>query len=345
MESINQNAAVFVVHYGNDKYLLNTILAAKLSANKVYYIGYQNIETQLLFKNQIIRPNFNKTPYLRNFKKVWQHLWPDINEKQSKFEFGVFAKYFFVLEAANRLKLSDFWIIDSDFILLENLRNLTIALKEKGFEGALSSPRCENYYYMASSPHCSFWNVHSLKEFILFITDQYKNNSKILMEKYLYHKNRKLGGGVCDMTFLYLWKNKTKRKIYNSVNLTNSEQLIDHNINFTSDIYEVGDFSKYKNKIILKKNLHFVMEDFLGIKKIRKDKDSLYASRADGLKTKVIGLHFQGGAKILIKRFMFFKSTYCIFFIDFILIKFLNRIIRKIFNIILNLLKVNNKIY
>ena len=210
------------------------------------------------------------------------------------------------------------------------MHNLSVALKEKGFEGALSSPRCENNYYMASSPHCSFWNVHSLKEFILFTIDQYKNNSKILMKKYLYHKNRKLGGGVCDMTLLYLWKNKTKRKIYNSVNLSNTKQLIDHNINFTSDLYEVGDFSKRKNKTILKKNLHFVMEDFLGIKKIRKDKDSLYASRVDGLKTKVIGLHFQGGAKILIKRFMFFKSTYFIFFIDIILIKFFRKIIRKL---------------
>jgi hypothetical protein len=330
MKSINQNSTVFIVHYGNDKYLLNTILAAKLSTNKVYYIGYQNIETQLLFKNQIIRPNFNKIPYLKNFKKVWKHLMPDINEKQSKFEYLVFAKYFCVLEAANRLKLSDFWIIDSDFILLENLRNLSIALKEKGFEGALSSPRCENDYYMASSPHCSFWNVHSLKEFILFTIDQYKNNSKILMKKYLYHKNRKLGGGVCDMTLLYLWKNKTKRKIYNSVNLSNSKQLIDHNINFTSDLYEVGDFSKRKNKTILKKKLHFVMEDFLGIKKIRKDKDSFYASRVDGLKIKVIGLHFQGEAKILIKRFMFFKSTHFIFFIDIILIKFFRKILRKL---------------
>ena len=322
MKNNNSNSAVFIVHSGKTKYLSTIILAAN-SHNKVYYIGDQNISSKILSKNQIIRKNFKRTPFLNEFTKVWKHLSID----EIKWSFGCFIRHFFVLEAANRLKLSDFWIIDSDFILLEDLRNLTIALKEKGFEGALSSPRCENDYYMASSPHCSFWNVHSLKEFILFTTDQYKNNSKILMKKYLYHKNRKLGGGVCDMTLLYLWKNKTKRKIYNSVNLSNSKQLIDHNINFTSDFYLASDFNINKN--ILKKNLHFVMEDFLGIKKIRKDKDSFYASRVDGLRTKVIGLHFQGGAKILIKRFMFFKSTHFIFFIDIILIKFFKKIIRN----------------
>ena len=72
------------------------------------------------------------------------------------------------------------------------------------------------------------------------------------------------------------------------------------------------------------------MEDFLGIKKIRKIRNFFYAFRADGSRIKVIGLHFQGGAKIFIKRFMFFKSTFFIFFIDIILIKFLKKIIRKL---------------
>jgi hypothetical protein len=326
LKTNNSDSVVFVVHNGKNEYLSSIILAAKLSSNTVYYIGDQNFSNKLLPKKQIIRPNFNKASFLDKFSKVWKHFMT--NKMRSGFEFSCFTRHFFVLETASRLKLSDFWIIDSDFMLLENLHNISVTLKQKGFEGALSTPNCKNNYYMASAPHCSFWNVHSLKEFILFTIDQYKNNSKKLMEKYLYHKNRGLEGGVCDMTLLYLWKNKTKRRIYNSVNLIKKNQLIDHNINFSSDLYEVGDFNFNKN--ILKKKLHFVMEDFLEIKKIRKDKDSFYATRADGSKTKVIGLHFQGGAKMLIKRFMLFKSTYFIFFADIVLIKFLKRIIRRL---------------
>jgi hypothetical protein len=332
LKNKNLNSAVFIIHRGNQKHLTSIILSAKLSSNKVYYIGDQNISNQLLSKNQIIRPDFNKIPFLDKFTKVWKHLMT--NSMRSNFEFDCFTRHFFVLEAASRLKLSDFWIIDSDFMLLENLHDLGVTLKQKGFEGALSTSHCNNKYYMASAPHCSFWNIHSLREFILFTIDQYKNNSKMLMKKYLYHKNKKLEGGVCDMTLLYLWKNKTKRKIYNSVNLIKSKLLIDHNINFQSDFYALDDFSKGKNKSILKKKLHFVMEDFLGVKKIRKEKDSFYAIRADGFKTKVIGLHFQGAAKILIKRFMFFKSTHFIFFIDIILIKLLKRIIKNLLNIL-----------
>ena len=320
------NSVIFIVHQGNQKHLSSIILSAKLSSNKIYYIGDQNFSNKLLPKQQIIRPNFSKTPFLDKFTKVWKHLMT--NKMRLGFEFSCFTRHFFVLEAASRLKLSNFWIIDSDFMLFENLHNISEMLKNKGFEGALSTPNCKNKYYMASAPHCSFWNIHSLREFILFTIDQYKNNSKKLMEKYLYHKDKGLEGGVCDMTLLYLWKNKTKRKIYNSVDLITSKILIDHNINFSSDLYEAGDFNF--NKDILKKNLHFVMEDFLGVKKIRKDKNSFYAIRADGSKTKVIGLHFQGAAKIFIKRFMLFKSTYYIFFIDIILIKLLKRIIRKI---------------
>jgi hypothetical protein len=320
----NLNSAVFVVHLGNQKHLSSIILSAKLSSNKVYYIGDQSISENLLSKHQIIRPNFSKTPYLDKFTKVWKHQSVD----EIKWSFGCFARHFFVLEAASRLKLSDFWIMDSDFMLLENLHNISVTLKQKGFEGALSTPNCKNKYYMATSPHCSFWNIHSLKEFILFTIERYKNNSKILTKKYLYHKNKEIEGGVCDMTLLYLWKNKTKRKIYNSVNLITTKFLIDHNINVSSDFYEAEDFKINQN--ILKKNLQFVMEDFLGVKKIRKIKNFFYAFRVDGSKIKVIGLHFQGGAKILIKRFKFFKSTYFIFFIDIILIKFLKKIVRKL---------------
>lgn len=324
MKNNNLNSAVFIIHSGKTKYLSSIILAAK-SYNTVYYIGDQNISSKILSKNQIIRTDFNKIPLLDKFTKVWKHQSID----EVKWSFGCFTRHFFVLEAASRLKLSDFWIIDSDFMLLENLHDIGVTLKKNRFEGALSTPYCNNKHYMASSPHCSFWNIHSLREFILFTIDQYKNNSKMLMKKYLYHKNKKLEGGVCDMTLLYLWKNKTKRKIYNSVNLIGSKLLIDHNINFTSDFYALDDFSKGKNKSFLKKKFHFVMEDFLDVKKIRKYQDSFYAIRTDGFKTKVIGLHFQGGAKILIKRFMFFKSTHFIFFIDIILIKLLKKILRN----------------
>ncbi len=326
MKNNNLNLPVFISHNGKSNYLSSIILAAKSSSHTVYYIGDQNIPDQILSKNQIIRPNPNKTTFLDKFIKVWRHLSLD----EIKWSLGCFTRHFFVLEAAMRLKLSDFWMIDSDFILLENLRGISVALKEKGFEGALSTLNCRNNYYMASSPHCSFWNVHSLKEFILFNVDQYKNNSKVLIKKYLHHKGKRLEGGVCDMTLLYLWKNKTKRKIYNSVNLINSNILIDHNINSANNSYVLDDFTKIKNKNITMKNSHFVMEDFLGIKKIFKDKESSYATRTDGYKVKIVGLHFQSGAKIFIKRFLFFKSTCFIFFIDIILIKFLKRIIRKL---------------
>lgn len=324
MKDKNSNSVVFVVHRGNQKYLSSIILSAKLSSNKVYYIGDQSISDNLLSKHQIIRPNFSKTPFLDDFTKVWKHQSID----EIKWSFGCFTRHFFVLEAASRLKLSDFWIIDSDFMLLENLHNISVTLKQQGFEGALSTPNYKNKYYMATAPHCSFWNIHSLKEFILFTIDQYKNKSKILTKKYLYHKNKGIEGGVCDMTLLYLWKNKTKRKIYNSVNLITSKFLIDHNINVSSDFYEAEDFKINQN--ILKKKLLFVIEDFLGIKKIRKIRKFFYAFHADGSRIKIIGLHFQGGAKIFIKRFMFFKSTFFIFFIDIILIKFLKKIIRKL---------------
>jgi hypothetical protein len=315
---------VFVAHDGTSKYLSSVISAATSSFHKVYYIGDQNIPKKLLSKNQIIRPNFSKTLFLDKFTKVWKHQSLD----EIKWSFGCFVRHFFVLEAASRLKLSDFWIVDSDFILIKNLYNISTTLKQNGFEVALSTPNCKNKYYMATAPHCSFWNIDSLKEFILFTIDQYKNNSKILTKKYLYHKNKGIEGGVCDMTLLYLWKNKTKRKIYNTVNLITSKFFIDHNINASNDFYKAEDFKI--NQKILKKNLPFVMEDFLGVKKIRKIKNFFYVFRVDGSKVKVIGLHFQGGAKILIKRFMFFKSTYFIFFIDIILIKFLKKIIRKL---------------
>jgi hypothetical protein len=316
---------VFVAHDGTSKYLSSVISAATSSFHKVYYIGDQDIPKKLLFKNQIIRPNFSKTLFLDKFTKVWKHQSID----EIKWSFGCFARHFFVLEAANRLKLSDFWIIDSDFLVLKNLSTVTEYLKQKKFEGVLSSPKSTDQYFMASSPHCSYWNIHSLKEFIIFTINQYKNNSTILMKKYAHHKAIGLPGGVCDMTLLYLWKNHTKRKICNSVELINSGLLIDHNINFPCDFYELGDFHYNKEKKITEKNkFNILMENYLGIKKVRKKK-LFYATKADGSEVKVIGLHFQGKGKIFIKRFMFWESTCYFFYIDIILIKFVKKIIKS----------------
>ena len=199
----SKSPVVFVVHDGKSKYLSDVIMSAKLSSNKVFYIGDQIISDNLLPKDQVIRPDFNNTSLLNEFTKVWKHQSLDNFE----WSFGCFKRHFLVLEAASRLKLYDFWIIDSDFLVLENLSIITEYLKKKKFEGALSSPKSEDQYFMASSPHCSYWNIHSLKEFIIFTINQYKNDSDALIKKYSYHKDRELQGGVCDMTLLYLWKN------------------------------------------------------------------------------------------------------------------------------------------
>jgi len=217
-----------------------------------------------------------------------------------------FKRFFLLLEYARIMDLQKFWMIDSDVILLKNLLEYANEISAGDYVASLSwQNQTDSSMSWSISPHISYWTIDALDDFVNFMIDLFlpKNISK-LHQKYYFHLERKIPGGICDMTALYLWVKKGV-KVYNNASSINLKPaLFDHNINLSSN-YSQDEFK---------------MTPFLGIKKIRwsfKDR-AFYAFHKNGGRINVVALHFQGAAKKYISRFIYFKCVSLWLCIDFI---------------------------
>jgi hypothetical protein len=211
-----------------------------------------------------------------------------MSSNSERFEILCFKRFFLIKEFANKLNKKEFWLIDSDLILLDSLYELEIFLKRNSYDCALFTPSQSGYTW-TSSPHLSFWTIESLDEFIDFVIKTYRDDFSKIEEKWHYHLENKKPGGICDMTLLYLWQNNAKRNIYNMANsYIESGVLHDLNINLSSN---------YGEDI-------FSTTPFFGIKEVRFRSGKYFISLKNGSKDFSVGsLHFQGSAKVYMPYF------------------------------------------
>jgi hypothetical protein len=293
------NDSVFIVHNGNQSYLVDALNASMKVGHRTILIGNdQNIGSccSNFYSDEMYLEKFEI--FLRNY----QHL----SSNSFAFELHCFKRFFLLLDFARRLGLEKFWMIDSDVILLENLSHYANEISSSGYVASLSwQHQSDTPMSWSISPHISYWTLEALDDFVKFLIDLYlpKNISK-LHEKYEFHLNNKIPGGVCDMTALYLWVNKGVRVHNNAASLELKSAMFDHNINAGSNYAEN----------------EYMTIPFLDIKKIKwsfRDR-VFYAFHTDGGLRRVVALHFQGDAKRYISRFIGFKGLSLLICIDFI---------------------------
>ncbi len=290
---------VFIVHQGSQSYLVHAIKASIKTGHKTVLIG--NSQSVGSYCNNF----YSDDIYLERFEiflKNYQHL----SSNSYAFELHCFKRFFLLLEYARIMDLQKFWMIDSDVILLKNLLEYANEISAGDYVASLSwQNQTDSSMSWSISPHISYWTIDALDDFVNFMIDLFlpKNISK-LHQKYYFHLERKIPGGICDMTALYLWVKKGV-KVYNNASSINLKPaLFDHNINLSSN-YSQDEFK---------------MTPFLGIKKIRwsfKDR-AFYAFHKNGGRINVVALHFQGAAKKYISRFIYFKCVSLWLCIDFI---------------------------
>lgn len=293
------NTPVFIVHNGSQAYLADAIKASIKSGNQTILIGNdQKIGSccSNFYSDEILLKKFEI------FSRNYQHL----SSNSFAFELHCFKRFFLLLEVAGRIGLNKFWMIDSDVILLENLSDYANEISSDGYSTSLSwQLQSSTSMSWSASPHISYWTLEALDDFVKFLINLYlPENIPELYKKYEFHLNKKIPGGVCDMTALYLWINQGIRVHNNAINLKLNSAIFDHNINAGSNYAE----NEYKTV------------PFLGIKKIKwslQDK-VFYAFHKDGSLRRVLALHFQGDAKRYISRFICFKGLSLLICLDFI---------------------------
>ena len=183
---------------------------------------------------------------------------------------------------------NEFWMIDSDVLLIENLREIQAQLLKNSYVAALSTEVQKSSFTMASCPHISFWTLSALSDFVDFLDHMYERYAEILESKYKHQQENELQGGVCDMTALFLWS-KTKNIFNTSRAYFDGYSFFDHQINqgtnFDDDEFDFIPMVNLK-KVVRRNNINYV-----------------YSKQLKSY-VRVACLHFQGNSKVSRGKFM-----------------------------------------
>jgi hypothetical protein len=284
------NNSVFIVHNGYKEYLRYCLKFAKRSGNTIVLVSDRiSLERLKHYYDFGILDDLDLPEY-ELFKTQYEHM----STNPVNFELLCFKRFFLVAKLCEIHQVGQFFLIDSDLALLGNVSTLT---KITSSEVSLSMQRnSELDVWGSASPHFSFWTSQSIGDFVRFLGLVYTEKKSVLFEKYQYHIDFSLPGGVCDMTALSLWLRSGVQYHNNSIIGdvdVDGDLLIDHNINVDAN-YEKEKFS---------------LIPIFKIKKIRL-KDGMFLSYSNSLKkdVPVFALHFQGSAKPYMRGFYFENS-------------------------------------
>ncbi len=276
--------AVFVIHNGYKEYLAYCLRFAKRSGNIVILVSDKESLERLTpyydfgVDDNIVLPDYEK------FKSQYKHM----STNEEGFELLCFKRFFLMKVIAEQYSLNNFFLIDSDIALLENISTLSERFSEDHISASLSIQKSAySDSAWAASPHFSFWTLESISGFILFLSALYLEKIDTLLEKYNYHLSNGLAGGICDMTALFLWQVKVTGHINNAIIGNIDGWLIDHNVNISTN---------YSDE-------QFSMVPLYNIKKIKFNKQFVAYSKSLAAYIPVLALHFQGSGKVYMKPF------------------------------------------
>lgn len=271
---MDNNIPVFFVHSGNNDYLKYTIKQAESTNNSVILLGD---DSNVLRAMKWVHMDDYITDKFIDFTNKYVHM----AFNPYLFELNCFRRYFVTYEYSLRNKIDRFMMLDSDLLAYGNYSEIDFGNCIAGF----SIPKDQDLYSWTASPHCSYWTLEGMKEFLDFLIYEYTIGIHELEEKWKYHQENQIIGGICDMTLLYLWANKIgKNKIFNTTIIRNNT-VFDHFLS-VSEGYEKGTFPLRK---------------FCNIKKIKFEDGKAYFKNRENKWIRTYSIHAQGKSKIYIK--------------------------------------------
>ena len=294
---------VIFVHTGYQPYMEYTIHQAEKTNEVVYLLGDE--KNKQVAQQWFGIEEYQSDRYLR-FKKIYKHM----SSNPYNFEINCFRRFFVAYEFAKKNNIKKFIMLDTDCFSFANFSVLGFS----EYDAALSMPKDQNNYLWTASPHGSMWSIEALENYLEFLFYEYSDNISELEEKWEYHKTHNIGGGICDMTLLYLWANRTD--IYRILNTTQGydKGVFDHFVSL-SEGYEKNEYQVLKG---------------INIKKIKFEDNRAYFQKKNGEWIRTYTIHAQGKSKIFIHTIARKENGVFIYYIDCLKEKF-KRGFKKIF--------------
>jgi hypothetical protein len=291
-QNILASIPIVFVHKGNSWYLpwvlrqalsVNNGANVALIADTKRHTNINGIESFLIDDLQI--------DLVKTFQQSYKH----ISTNSQNYEIFCWLRWFYLFAYMEKQNINHAFYLDSDVLIFTSPEHIVSLYPETVNRCAFMIPQ-QSYssFYWCAGGHLSYWTRDALREFCNFTIDTFVKPDllNIYNQKWNWHINNKVAGGICDMTTLYLFSQKYSDRVINFL-ADNREGIFDMNFNspsnFLPDEFEMQNTHK-------KVNLH-------------NNKPAVFK---DGKLQCFHNIHFQGWAKHFIPEYyqgVSFKET------------------------------------
>ena len=233
---------VMIFHQGNPRYLKKVMRQANAWNDQVWLLGdHTNQECAVNW----VDSTAIQSRMFEQFLEVYEHM----STRSRQAEMFCFESHFKYYEFARRMGWNRFVTMDSDVLVYHRFDKMEFGNVDAAF--GWTDGRIDERAW-ACDPFVTYWTIEAMEEFLLFCIQIYKEDPSLLKQKWAYHREKQVSGGICDMTLFWLWRNRTTRKIYNLAQEKDGK-VYDLIVNSPDNARE-GEycFSKWKNMKVVR---------------------------------------------------------------------------------------------
>ena len=244
---------VVYIHLGElPDYLFSSMKQAIALGNKVVLISDNSVQLDGIdyesYQNYLAETD--------RFEQLYEHM----STNSSAFEKICIKRWIILANYVAAKNLNHCYYSDSDVMLYCKVDDYPEYYA--AYDATYTLPEYQENYRWTASACCSYWKLATLQAFKKFILDIYlPENKSALQEKWNYHQQNKIAGGVCDMTLLYLFHQKIN---FLSLSKVNQNKAFDQNHldgeNYFKQEYEMifdAKIGKSVKKIFWENNLPY----------------------------------------------------------------------------------------
>lgn len=228
---------VVYIHFGVlPNYLKRSINQSLKFNNKVVLIT--DIEALIPGVDVVDSSLYNNQ--VNDFENAYVHM----SSNKPDFEKICIKRWIVLANYVSKNNIDVCYYSDSDVMLYANINDVYPAYQN--YDAAYTLPEYQDNYRWTASACCSFWKKETLFKFSKFIIDVYTGSGlEKLKEKWTYHQQHNIAGGVCDMTLLYLFSN--------TINFCSLTKVVD-GITFDQNYIDSENYYKNEYELVYDKN-------------------------------------------------------------------------------------------
>ena len=172
------------------------------------------------------------TDYYAGIQDFIDNYYVQLSHYSRPYDIAVMERYFVLRDFMLANNIEMVCNLDSDVMVYCDLTE-EVRRFPSDMYGAYCIPLKQFKYRLSASAHTAFFSKTGIVKLCDFIATSYTDPERfaILQEKWDWHVREKKGGGVCDMTHLYLFSQEYPTKVHNLTGGISGDGVFEHNIN------------------------------------------------------------------------------------------------------------------